>query len=73
MIEPHNRRLIHCNVTAHLSAAWTLQQLRDAVGYQERYKLLLHDRDSIFASHLDDSIRALSVIVLKSALADPTV
>jgi hypothetical protein len=26
-------RLIHCNVTAHPSAAWTLQQRREAVGF----------------------------------------
>jgi hypothetical protein len=32
VIEHHSRRLIHCNVTAHPSAAWTLQQLREAVG-----------------------------------------
>jgi len=67
VIEHHSRRLIHCNVTAHPSAAWTLQQLRDAVGYEERYRFLIHDRDSIFASHLDDSICALGVKVVKSA------
>src|ERR1700686_4943604 len=30
VIEHHSRRLIHYNVTAHPSAAWTLQQLREA-------------------------------------------
>src|ERR1700686_5391119 len=59
-------RLIHCNVTAHPSAAWTLQQLREAIGLQDRYEYLLHDRDSIFASHLDESIGRLGVKVLKS-------
>jgi hypothetical protein len=34
VIEHRSRWLIHCNVTAHPSAAWTLQQLRDAVGYE---------------------------------------
>lgn len=47
-------------------AAWTLQQLREVVGYRDQYKFLLHDRDSIFASHLDESIRRLGVRVLKS-------
>jgi len=47
VIEHRGRRLIHCNVTAHPSAAWTLQQLREAVGYKERYEFLIHDRDSI--------------------------
>jgi putative transposase len=71
VIEHRSRRLIHYNVTAHPSAAWTLQQLREAVGYKERYKFLIHDRDCIFASQLDESIRALGVRVLKSAPRSP--
>src|SRR6266702_2586014 len=71
VIEHHSRRLIHCNVTAHPSAAWTLQQLREAVGFEERYEYLLHDRDSIFSKHLDDSIERLGVKVLKSPPRSP--
>jgi putative transposase len=71
VIEHRSRRLIHCNVTAHPSAAWTLQQLREVVGYEDRYQFLIHDRDSIFASQLDESIRALGVRVLKSAPHSP--
>src|SRR5882762_11257779 len=41
-----------CNVTAHPSASWTRQQLREAVGYESRYEYLIHDRDSIFARPL---------------------
>jgi putative transposase len=64
VIEHRSRRLIHCNVTAHPNASWTLQQLREAFGLQERYEYLLHDRDSIFATHLDESITKLGVKVL---------
>src|SRR5450756_2774032 len=71
VIEHHSRRLIHCNVTAHPSAAWTLQQLREAVGFEERYEYLLHDRDSIFSKHLDESIEWLGVTVLKSPPRSP--
>ena len=71
VIEHRSRRLIHCNVTAHPSAAWTLQQLREAVGYKERYGFLIHDRDSIFAHHLDESIRRLGITVLKSPPHSP--
>ena len=53
MIEHGSRRLVHVNVTAHPTAAWTLQQLREAVGFEERYRYLLYDRDSIFARHLE--------------------
>jgi putative transposase len=61
VIEHHSRRLIHCNVTAHPNFAWTLQQLREAVGLEERHEYLLHDRDSIFSKHLDESIERLGV------------
>src|SRR6266404_5275547 len=71
VIEHHSRRLIHCNVTAHPTAAWTLQQLRESIGLQ-RYEYLLHDRDSIFAQHLDGSIVRLGVKVLKSPPQSPT-
>ena len=71
MIERHSRRPIHCDVTAHPSAAWTLQQLREAVGLEQRYEYLLHDRDSIFAKHLDESIESLRVTVLRSPPRSP--
>jgi transposase InsO family protein len=71
VIEHYSRRLIHCNVTAHPSSAWTLQQLREAIGFDERYEYLLHDRDSIFAQHLDESIGKLGVTVLKSPPHSP--
>ena len=60
VIEHGTRRLAHVNVTAHPSADWTLQQLREVIGDKDgRNKYLIHDRDRIFAKHLDDSIRAL--------------
>jgi putative transposase len=71
VIEHSSRRLIHYNVTAHPSAAWTLQQLREVVGYGDRYRFLIHDRDCIFSSKLDESIRALGIKVLKSAPHSP--
>jgi hypothetical protein len=36
-----------------------------------RNKYLIHDCDRIFAAHLDDSIRALGVEVLRSPIASP--
>ena len=38
VIEHCSRRLIHCNVTAHPSAAWTLQQMREVIGLQNQYE-----------------------------------
>jgi putative transposase len=70
-IEHGTRRLAHVNVTTHPSAAWTLQQLREAIADADDHKYLIHDRDSIFARHLDDSIRALGLAVLRSPFSSP--
>jgi hypothetical protein len=43
-------------VTAHPTAQWARQLLREAVGYEERYAYLLHDCDSIFSVEVDESI-----------------
>ena len=67
VIEHGSRRLVHCNVTAHPTAAWTLQQLREVIAPDHEYRFLLHDRDSIFSRELDESIRALGISILKSA------
>ena len=71
VIEHGTRRLAHVNVTAHPSADWTLQQLRAVVADTDRHKYLIHDRDAIFAKHLDNSIRALGLEVLRSPPASP--
>jgi len=71
VIEHSTRRLAHINVTANPNGDWTLQQLREVVGNGGGHRYLIHDRDRIFAKHLDDSIRALGVEVLRSPVASP--
>ena len=71
VIHHSSRRLVHFNVTAHPTSAWTLQQLREAVGEEDSYRYLLHDRDSIFAKSLDQSIARLGMTVLKSPFRSP--
>jgi hypothetical protein len=71
-IEHGTRRLAQMNVTEHPSAGWMLQQLREAVGNGGGgHRYLIHDRDCIFAKHLDDSIGALGMEVLRSPIASP--
>jgi len=71
LIEHGSRRLVHFNITQHPTADWTLQQLREAIGCTDAYRYLLHDRDSIFARSLDESVRNLGLTVLKSPLHSP--
>jgi putative transposase len=38
LMEVGTRRIVHCNVTAHPTAPWTLQQLREAVPSDHSYR-----------------------------------
>jgi putative transposase len=71
VIEHVNRQLLHVNVTAHPTADWTLQQLREAIPSDHTYRFLIHDRDSIFSQELDQSIRHLGLRVLKTPVRSP--
>ena len=71
LIHHGSRRLLHFNVTAHPTAAWTLQQLREAIGFEDGYRYLIHDRDSIFARNPDESLKSFGLRVLKSPPASP--
>ena len=71
VIEHGTRRLALVHVTANPNADWTLQQLREVVGDECRHRYLIHDCDRIFAKHLDDSIKALGIEVLRSPVASP--
>src|SRR5450755_3669591 len=42
------RRILHFNVTAHPTAEWTAQQLRNAFPWDSAPRYLLRDRDRIF-------------------------
>src|SRR5215467_5180556 len=42
------RRILHVGVTAHPTAEWTAQQLREAFPWDSAPRYLLRDRDQIF-------------------------
>jgi putative transposase len=71
VMEHATRRMLHANVTAHPTAQWTLQQLRDAIPTDHGYRFLMHDRDAIFSQELDQSIRHLGLRVLKTPVRSP--
>jgi hypothetical protein len=61
--------LAHLNVTSARNGQ--LQQLRQVVGDTGNHKYLIHDRDAMFAKHLDSSIRAMGLEVLRSPICSP--
>jgi putative transposase len=57
----HDRRRIrHIAVTAHPTAAWTAQQLREAFPWDEPPRYLLHDRDHAF-DRLGTTAKAMGI------------
>jgi len=59
VMEHASRRIIHSNVTAHPTAAWTLQQFREAIPSDHIYRFIIHDPDAIFSSGFDASLAHL--------------
>jgi putative transposase len=66
LLEIGSRRILHFNVTAHPTADWTLQQFREAIPSQHRYRFLIHDRHGTFSSQLDTAVEDLAIRVLKT-------
>jgi putative transposase len=71
VMEHATRRILHANVTAHPTAPWTLQQLREAIPADHAYRFLMHDRDAIFSQELDRRVRHLGLKVLKTPPQSP--
>jgi transposase InsO family protein len=71
IIEHESRRLLHVNVTAHPTAEWTTQQFCEAIPADHRYRLLIHDRDSIFSKQVDQRGRHMGLHVSKTPVRTP--
>ena len=71
VMEHASRRIIHLNVTAHPTAAWTLQQLREAIPSDHRYPFILHDRDAIFSTGFDASVARMGLEVIATPVRSP--
>jgi hypothetical protein len=66
VMEVGSRRILHCKVTAHPTAGWTLQQFREAIPRDHGYRFLIHDRDTIFSEEVDDELGAFGLKVLRT-------
>jgi hypothetical protein len=67
----HDRRRVrHIAVTAHPTAAWMAQQLREAFPWDEAPRYLLHDRDHAFDC-LGDTAKSMRIEELLTAPRAP--
>ena len=65
------RRILHFAVTAHPTAEWTIQQLREAFPWDTAPQYLLRDRDRIFGKEFVDQVTAMGIKQVLSAPRSP--
>ena len=65
------RRIIHFNVTAHPTAEWTAQQLREAFPFDQIPRYLLRDRDRIFGGEFRRELTSMGIQEVLSTPRSP--
>src|SRR2546427_9251837 len=65
------RRILHFGVTAHPTAEWTAQQLREAFPWDTAPRYLLRDRDRIFGDAFSKQVQDLAIQEVLSAPRSP--
>jgi transposase InsO family protein len=65
------RRIVHFNVTAHPTAEWTAQQLREAFPFEQIPRYLLRDRDGIFGVEFRKHVKVMGINEVLSAPRSP--
>jgi transposase InsO family protein len=65
------RRILHFGVTAHPTAEWTAQQLREAFPWDSAAQYLLRDRDRIFGVEFTKQVEDLGIEEMLSAPRSP--
>ena len=71
VMEVGSRRILHCNVTAHPTAGWTLQQFREAIPSDHGNRFLIHDRDTIFSEEVDEHLQEFGLKILRTPVQAP--
>jgi transposase InsO family protein len=65
------RRILHFNVTAHPTAEWTGQQLREAFPFDQLPRYLLRDRAAIFGNDFREQVRDMGIQEVLSTPRSP--
>jgi putative transposase len=71
VLSQDRRRIVHVNVTAHPTAVWTAQQLREAWPWDEAPRCLIRDRDGIYGEAVCNAIRSIGTEEVVAAPRSP--
>jgi transposase InsO family protein len=72
LVLAHDRgRILHFAVTAHPTAEWAAQQLREAFPWEMAPRYLLRDRDRVFGAEFVQQVKAMGIQLVLSAPRSP--
>jgi transposase InsO family protein len=71
VLSHERRRIVHVNVTAHPTAAWTAQQVREAWPWDTAPRFVIRDRDGIYGSDLRRAAQAMGIEEVLTAPRSP--
>jgi transposase InsO family protein len=67
----HRRRVVHFNITEHPTAAWTTQQIVDALPYDSAPSYLLRDRDQVYGEQFRHRVKGMRIEEVLTAPHSP--
>ena len=71
VIDHHRRRILHFNVTAHPTAVWVCQQLREAFPDAGPYRHAILDRDTKFSAEVLDLLKSSGIEPVRTSIRSP--
>jgi putative transposase len=71
VIDHDRRKILHFNVTAHPTAEWVCQQLREAFPDVSPFKYAILDRDSKFSTEVLELLKASAIDPVRTSIRSP--
>ena len=65
------RRLLHVNASTHPTAAWTAQQMVEALPEEAALRYLIRDRDSIYGAEFQRRVAGMGLVEVPIAARSP--
>ena len=71
VISHDRRRILHFNVTPHLTSLWVVQQLREAFPFGSAPRFLVFDRDRKYGLEVPAAVRSLRLTPVHTSFESP--
>jgi transposase InsO family protein len=71
VIEHERRKILHCNVTAHPTGDWVIQQLRETFSGEEPYRYVILDHDARFNAEMIAFLKSSGLTPKRTSIKAP--